>query len=133
MMITRQFLRYVTVGITTNALGYLVYLLITSYGFEPKRTVSVLYVVGVTISFLGNKKWTFSHQGAVLSTGVKFFVAHFFGYLLNLLLLITFVDRLHYPHQAVQAVAIVVVALFLFVVFRVFVFPKTAASGGIDR
>lgn len=55
------------------------------------------------------------------------------GYLLNLILLLLFVDWLDFPHQIVQGIAIVVVAIFLFVVLRIFVFAPRLAVTGVMR
>ena len=117
-----QLVRYGLVGIVSNLSGYLVYLLITYWGVEPKKTMTLLYFVGAAIGFIGNRKWAFTHKGSALKSGIRYFVAHFFGYLINLLILLTFVDRLGYPHQLVQAVAVLVVASFLFLAFKYFVF-----------
>lgn len=119
-----QLIRYGLVGIATNSLGYLVYLLITYFGVEPKVLITFSYPIVPTIGFFGNRQWAFTHKGSVLVSGVRYFVAHFSGYLINMLILLTFVDRFGYPHQWVQAAAIFVVAGFLFVVFKYIVFPK---------
>jgi putative flippase GtrA len=123
---TRQLVRYGLVGAASNALLYGIYLLITYFGIEPKRAMTILYIVGALMGFFGHRKWTFTHQGALLGAGARYFIAHSLGYLLNFLLLLIFVDKLGYSHQWVQAIAIFVVAGFLFVVFRYFVFPKTS-------
>lgn len=86
--------------------------------------MTLLYVVGATIGFFGNRKWAFAHNGALLGSGARYFMAHVLGYLINFFMLFIFVDRLGYSHQWVQAGAIIVVAAFLFVVFKNFVFPK---------
>lgn len=125
-----QFIRYGLVGIAHNLSGYLVYLLITYWGVEPKIAMTVLYAVGATIGFILNRKWTFAHKGAVLGSGARYVTAHIFGYLINLLILFTFVDKLGYPHQRVQAAAIFAVAGFLFITFKFFVFPKNDALQG---
>ncbi|MGA9666224.1 MAG: GtrA family protein [Gallionella sp.] len=123
-----QLVRYGLVGIASNLSGYLVYLLITYWGGGPKVTMTLLYIVGASVGFYGNRQWTFAHKGAVLKSSSRYFVAHFFGYLINLFILLTFVDELGYPHQWVQAAAVLVVAGFLFVVFKYFVFPKSESS-----
>ena len=123
-----QLIRYGLVGIATNLLGYLIYLLITHFGVEPKVLITFMYPIGATIGFYGHRQWAFAHKGAVLKSGFRYFVAHLFGYLINLLILLTFVDRLGYPHQWVQAVAIFVVAGFLFVAFKYFVFSSTKSE-----
>ena len=118
-----QLIRYGLVGLVINFVGYLVYLLLTSLGTTPKITMTLLYSVGATFGFMGNRGLTFRHQGSVMEAGVRYFIAHIFGYLINLSILSIFVDRLGYAHQWVQAVAIFVVAAFLFITFKFFVFP----------
>lgn len=121
-----QFVRYVIVGALSNAGGYLMYLLITELGVAPKMAMTGLYVGVASIGFFGNRRWTFAYHGPITSNLVRYGIAHLCGYLLNLGLLIFFVDRLGFPHQFVQAVAIFVIALFLLIMFRFFVFPRSA-------
>lgn len=120
-----QLIRYGVVGAASNLTGYLVYLLITYWGVDPKWTMTLLYAVGASIGFIGNRQWAFAHKGALLSSGARYLVAHCCGYLINLCILLLFVDRMGYPHQWVQAAAVIVVAGFLFLAFRYFVFPKS--------
>lgn len=119
----RQLIRYGLVGVVSNLTIYIVYLLITFLGVEPKLAMTLVYIIGASIGFIGNRKWTFAHRGDSASAVLRYVLAHLFGYLLNFLILFSFVDRLGYAHQWVQAVAIIVVAGFLFIVFKYFVFP----------
>lgn len=117
-----QLNRYAFVGIASNSFGYLVYLLITSIGATPKLTMTLGYLVGAALGFFGNRNITFAHRGNLLGSGLRYCIAHSIGYLLNLTILAVFVDVYAYPHQWVQAIAIFVVAGYLFVAFKVFVF-----------
>lgn len=119
-----QLIRYSLVGVVSNAAIYFIYLLITYLGVEPKTAMTLVYIIGATIGFIGNRKWTFAHRGDASSAALRYVLAHLFGYLLNFLILFTFVDRLGCAHQLVQAVAIIIVAGFLFIVFRYFVFSE---------
>lgn len=103
---------------------YFVYLLTTYLGVEPKKAMTLLYIIGASIGFVGHRKWSFSHRGDATQAAIKYAAVHLSGYMLNLLILSIFVDRLGYAHQVVQAVAIIAVAGFLFIVFKYFVFPK---------
>jgi len=120
----RQLIRYGVVGVVSNAAIYFVYLLITYLGVEPKAAMTLVYIIGASIGFIGNRKWTFSHRGDFSSAALRYALAHLFGYLLNFLILLTFVDRLGYNHQWVQAVAIIIVAGVLFIIFKRFVFRE---------
>jgi putative flippase GtrA len=122
-----QLLRYALVGIANNSVGYLVYLCLTYLGAAPKLTMTLLYVVGAGIGYAGNKRFTFMHRGNVMASGTRYAMAHFFGYLVNLILLVIFVDHLGYAHQWVQAMAIFVVAGYLFLAFKYFVFTGSTS------
>lgn len=115
-------LRYVIVGISTNLINYAGYLTATFLGVEPKLAMTVTYAGGAFIGFLGNRKWTFTHNGNVTSAALRFVAAHTCGYFLNYFILFTFVDKLGCPHQLVQAASIVFVAAFLFLIFKHWVF-----------
>ena len=126
----RDLIYYGLIGIVSNIAGYLMYLMITYFGCPPKIAMTTLYCVVAAVSFLGNRKLTFKHQGHLLGSGIRFIIAHFFGYLLNLTILIVMVDNLGYAHQWVQAVAIFIVAAFLFMALKFFVFPTHDAETG---
>jgi putative flippase GtrA len=120
-----QLFRYGLVGIISNSIGFIIYLLLTHFGTTPKITMSFLYLVGVAMSYLGNRKWTFGHKGSQLGAGIRYVMAHFFGYFINLIILILFVDKLGYAHQWVQAIAIFIVAAYLFLAFKFYVFKSS--------
>lgn len=119
-----ELFRYALVGVITNILGYTLYLILTFNGFAPKITITFLYAIFAFIGFFLNKIFTFSIENKMANLGVRYLISHLFGYLLNFILLIVFVDLLGYPHQIVQFVAIFVVAAFLFSCMKFFVFKK---------
>ena len=123
-----QLFRYGLVGVASNAGAYAAYLLITYLGAAPKTTMTLVYGVGAAIGFFWNRKLTFGHQGRLLGAGLRYIVVHCFGYLINLFILIVMVDKLGYTHQLVQAFAILVVAAFLFLAFKFFVYTNKNVS-----
>lgn len=129
----RQFFTYALIGVLTNALGYAIFLLLTYLWGAPKSTMTALYFVGASISFFANRRFAFRHDGSAGTAGVRYLLAQLAGYLLNLVLLLLFVDWLGFPHQIVQAIAIVVVAIFLFIVLRSFVFVPSMTVAGRAR
>jgi putative flippase GtrA len=123
-----QLFRYGLVGIANNIAGYMFYLLITHLGLQPKVAISFLYPMGAVIGFWGNRHLTFEYNGSLLGSSVRYIIAHSAGYLINLAILIVMVDKLGYPHQWIQIVAIFIVAAFLFLAFKFFVFKKSVFS-----
>ncbi len=125
-----QLIRYGLVGISSNLGGYAVFLLITALGLHYKLAMTLLYMVGIVIGFLGNKKWVFSYQGGLEKAGYKYVFSHLFGYLLNLSILLFFVDFMGYSYRIVQAIAILIVGFFLFFLYKFFVFGDREDSSG---
>ena len=120
----RQLISYGVIGIVSNTLGYALYLFLTWVWLEPKVAMTLLYGAGATLSFLANRRLTFMANDGVLGSGARFLLAHLLGYALNLILLITLVDKMGYPHQWVQLAAILFVAVFLFFMMKRFVFRQ---------
>lgn len=106
-------------------------LLITWLGIGPKLSMSILYCVGTALGFLGNRKWSFEHQGKALSSLILYCLAYLIGYAIDFFMLSFFVDRLGYPHQLVQASAVVAVAAFQFPMLNFVVFPRGGASHSV--
>lgn len=123
-----QVSRYAVVGLTSNAVGYLLYLLLTDLGLGPKLTMSMLYGVGVLQTFLFNKRWTFGHQGRNGAVFIRYCMAYGLGYVINLFALMILVDHLGYPHQIVQGMMIFLVAAMLFLAQRYWVFAQIPGS-----
>jgi len=119
----RQLIRYGLVGVGINLILYLGYSLIHHLGLEPKKSMTLIYLIGVSIGFYSHRRWTFSHGGDARRSIVRFWFAHLLGYFINFFLLFSLVDHFGYPHELVQGAAIFVVAAFLFVVFKFWVFP----------
>ena len=90
--------------------------------------MTVLYGAGAAIGYTGNRNFTFAHHGSVLGSGIRYLIAHFLGYMINFFILFYFVDELKYLHQWVQAVAIFVVAGFIFIASKFFVFRNPDSS-----
>jgi len=109
------------VGIIQNGTGYIIYLTLTCIGLDPKVVVAFSYPIAIYVSYQGNKKFTFSGRKGK-KTAFKYIMSHFVAYFLNLLLLYYFSDVLGYPHQIVQLLSIAIVAIYLFIIFKTFVF-----------
>lgn len=120
---TLQLLKYGTIGLIHNTIGYLVYLGLTYLGGEPKLVMTLGYAIGVYISFTLNKSLTFSYTGSQKKAFIRFSIAHVIGYVTNFTMLYVFVDKMHYNHAITQIIAIFAVSIILFTLFKFFAFP----------
>lgn len=127
-----QMIRYGIVGVASNVVGYILYLVLTAAGVEHKLAMTLMYMVGVAQSFLFNKRWSFDNNGSHNHAFVRYVMSYGFGYIVNLTALYFCVDRLGWPHQAVQGVMVFVVAGLLFMLQKFWVFrtPLTSRQKG---
>lgn len=119
-----QLIRFGIVGVASNALGFVWYLLLTWLGIGPKTAMSVLFLIGTLQTFVFNKRWSFQYGGTDRLVLVRYLAAYGAGYLLNLAMLIVLVDYAGYPHVAVQAVMIIMVAAMMFLLQKFWVFAS---------
>lgn len=120
----KQLVRYGIVGVGHNLVLYLGYLTLTSFGVGPKTSMTVFYGFGIVISFVLNRNWSFGHRGHVPTAFLRYFATYLGGYVLNLALLWWLVDRMGYPHAYVQAALVFVVAGFIFLTQKFWVFRR---------
>lgn len=124
LFIFKQLIKYSLVGVFSNIVIYFGYLLLTYCCMTPKKAMTLVYIVGAYIGFFGNRKWTFASSLSLTNLALRYIVTHIFGYALNLLILFFFVDCLGYSHWWIQAIAIIIVASFLFLIFKYLVFNE---------
>ena len=117
-----QFVRYAIVGVVSNIILFVLYLLFTFYGLGPKLSMSILYATGVLQTFFVNRRWTFQYIGESYSEFIRYCLSYVFGYVVNILALIVCVDTIGWPHQIVQGCMIVVLAVLLFCLQKFWVF-----------
>lgn len=122
-----QFIRYVVVGLASNAVIYVAYLLLTQLGMGPKLAMSLLYGVGVLQTFVFNKKWSFRFDGAATPALVRYATVYAVGYVINFVVLMLLVDQMGLPHQWVMGVLVLFMAAFFFVAQKYWVFRQTSA------
>lgn len=123
-----QSLRFTIVGLASNLVLYLLYLALTAVGLGHKTAMTILYLTGTLQTFIFNKRWTFSHQGNIQKSLLRYLAAYGVCYILNFALLYTLVDKLGWSHALVQGLAIVIIAVLLFLIQKYWVF-----SGNSDR
>lgn len=118
-----QFLRYTIIGLGSNIIIYLAYLALTEINIGHKTAMTVLYVAGIGQTFILNRTWSFRHEGGLHGAFARYVASYGLGYLLNFSVLWLAVDQLGMPHQIVQGVMIIIVALMIFVLQKFWVFP----------
>src|SRR5208282_1728517 len=78
-------IRFLLVGVANTLVGLSAIYLIKWLGEVGDVLANASgYAIGLMVSFVLNRSWTFSHSGAVLPAAVRFFVVFAIAYTTNL-------------------------------------------------
>lgn len=124
----KHLVRYGLVGLTSNLIMYVVYLWITYCGLDPKAAMTIVYMAGASLVFVGNREWTFSNKSEFGEVAQRFVIVYTLGYVLNLLVMWVAVDCLEKPHYLVQGVSLIIMSALLFLAQKYWVFAVTTRT-----
>ena len=122
-----SFIRFAVVGVVSNATLYLLYLGLTGLGLGHKVAMTIVYIIGVTATFLANRSWSFQSRRTTGGSFLRYILAYCAGYALNYVALVLLVDIAGYRHELVQAAMVVIIAVVMFVLQRYWVFAEPVA------
>jgi|TARA_R100000935_G_scaffold57753_1_gene92487 putative flippase GtrA len=108
----QRLFRYGIVGLATNVSLYLVFLLFLRLGLLPTMAAGLCYGLGVAMSYLLNRRWTFSSTASHRRDLPKFFLAYGIG-LISTLLTITLLMIWLSP-EAAQIINIGITAIVIY-------------------
>lgn len=129
----QQFARFAVVGLTTNLILYGAYLALTYSTYSPKTAMTMVYVAGVLLGFLGNRYWAFRSASHSNFSIIRYFAAYAFGYIVNLAGLHLGASVLNIPHEWVQGFMVIIVAVIMFILQKYFVFAIGQPIGESSR
>ena len=127
MIMTKQFMRFALVGILSNGVLYLVYLGIVNQGLDPKLAMTITYLIGVTQTYVFNKKWSFEDRGSNSKGFFRYIIVYVVMYGISFFILMTGVDVLGFPHEIVQGGNILFCAILSFGFQKYWVFEESLA------
>jgi putative flippase GtrA len=127
-----SFVRFAIVGVCSNAALYLAYIGLSLAGMGHKTAMTVTFVLGILVTFALNRSWSFQSSRPAAGAFVRYAATYLFGYAVNMLALVLLVDVAGFPHQLVQALMVVLVAVLMFVLQRRWVFDDASASALAD-
>jgi putative flippase GtrA len=119
----QQLVRYGIVGLASNAVLYVAYLLLSAAGVGHTAAMTSVYCAGVLGTFLFNRRWTFGHTGAIPGAMLRYVATYAVGYLFNVVSLVVMVDHAGLPHQWVMLVLVFACAGIIFLLQRYWCFP----------
>lgn len=125
-MMKKEIIFFITIGIILNTSMLLLYIVLLGFKLDSKFVITIIYFFNLLISFICNKKFTFSSDGEGWKKLKRFFLLYLSMYILNIFVLYLFVDQLLMRPEIIQGALFVIYVPVVFVLQRYWVFPKTA-------
>lgn len=120
-----QPLRFLLVGLVNTAAGLsTIYLAMYAISMDYVSANVAGYSVGIIISFLLNRSWTFRHQGSWQLSLVRWMVVVSVAYSLNLVVIVRLHRALEFSTYIVQLAGIAVYTMTTFLGGRYFAFSN---------
>jgi putative flippase GtrA len=119
-----SFLKFVAVGVTNTLGGYAFYVALLVFGLNYALALTLEYVAGIAYGFLLNKRWTFKAEGESTQQAWRFVALYGFIYVLNVTLLMLFVESRTLSPFLAQIFILSFLTLFSFVVQKRWIFSK---------
>jgi len=128
-----QLSRYTIVGLISNLVIYIGYLLLTWTGMGHKSAMTLLYILGMLQTFYFNKSWSFQFRGSASFALQRYVFVYIGGYIINYLSLWVMVDKMAYPHQLIQGIMIIIVAGMIFLLQKHWIFSSPRLKKSITH
>jgi len=125
----RSFTRFLVVGVLNTGLGLAVIFAAKALLGRGDVAANMLgYGVGLAVSFVLNRSWSFAHRGAVLPALVRFLGAFLLAYAINLTTVLMLIRVAEVNSYLAQAIGVVPYTLVFFAASRFLVFvPRRTA------
>lgn len=132
-----QFVRFVIVGCANTAVGFGA-ILAMKYGIGVSDLLANLlgYAVGISVSFLLNRSFTFGDRGAVGPAIIRFAISAGIAYLINVAVLLFFLSVLEAPSPVSQLAGVIAYTIAFFFLAKLFAFagrPSTITAPRVER
>jgi putative flippase GtrA len=122
-ILVNQVLRFGLIGVTTNIVGYSLFVLCTLYlKFSPYLVISFLYPLAITATYILNKDHTFKQEKTLKKQKIIFITLYLSAYLLNILIFYIATSILLVPPYLAQGIAIIVLGIYLFLMQKKYVY-----------
>lgn len=113
-LVLSQLLRYGAVGLVVNAALYLLYLVLTAAGLAPIVASTLAFALGIPVSLAAHGTFTFRVPKVSTTRRAMFAAGYLVGYAVQIGTLTT-LSGVGLPHEFAQLIAVIAVALVLFV------------------
>ncbi len=113
-MFEKHISRFLFVGVLNLIVSYGIYFILLYLNIYYMLALLISSVIGIAHSFIWNKKWTFKSKGDVQKESIRFISVYGIAFLINLVILALFVEKMMFNPKIAQVFALSVVSIISF-------------------
>ena len=120
-----QIIKYGSVGFVTNALGYMVYIVIANIiGVSPPVAAIISGFLVISLSFYLNKRFSFGNNSKSISMAVNYYILYVSAILFHSFIIFTFSNVFGFSHEIVAGISIILISCSLFLIQKFLLFKR---------
>ena len=120
-----QLIKYSSVGILTNAIGYILYIFISNFiGLNPPIAAILSGFAVIGLSYHLNSNFTFKSKNKGLESVMSYFMLYLSAIFLHSFMIFIFSNILGFAHEIIAAISLLAISLSLFLIQKFYFFKK---------
>ncbi len=120
-----QLIKYSSVGVLTNTIGYILYIFISNFiGLNPPIAAILSGFAVIGLSYHLNTNFTFNSKKKGLESAMSYFVLYLSAIFLHSFMIFIFSNILGFAHELIAAISLIVISLSLFLIQKFYFFKK---------
>lgn len=127
-LLSSSLVRFLLVGVVNTCFGLsIIFLAKWVWLLDDVRANVIGYALGISVSFILNKRWTFAHGGSAATALARFLLITGIAYVANLATVLFTIENLSLNSYLAQAVGVVSYTAIGYLGSRYFVFVAKAS------
>lgn len=120
-----QIIKYSSVGIITNIMGYILYIGIANFiGLNPPIAAIISGFMVIGVSYYLNKRFSFQHRGKEINLAIKYYILYLSAILLHSFIILIFSNILGFAHEIIAGISLIIISCSLFLIQKNFLFNR---------
>ena len=125
MATVNQIIKYSSVGMLTNIIGYILYIVMSNFiGLNPPVAAILSGFMVIGISYLLNARFTFKSKNKGLISAANYFLLYICAILLHSLIIFIFSGILDFAHEIIAAISLIIISCSLFLIQKFYLFQS---------
>ena len=120
-----QIIKYGSVGFVTNALGYMVYIVIANIiGVSPPVSAIISGFLVISLSFYLNKRFSFGNNSKSISMVVNYYILYVSAIFFHSFIIFIFSNVFGFAHEIIAGISIILISCSLFLIQKFLLFKR---------